>query len=287
MDLFRVQKVYFLICTILLSLVSPLLLAPTPAKAIVCPTIPPTPIINPIAVPVNDTGVLTSTLKIEYYQSSIYSKECLADGLFKMVMKALVHAVTSSIIDWINNGFEGGPSFVTDPAQFFADIADEEIGRFIDGSALGFVCDPFQLQIRFAFLNQRARYKNPSKCTITGIVKNVKGFVGGDFLQGGWEGWRQMSASENNPYGSLLTAEDDLTIRISARQNTAKLGLDWGRGFRSALTKDGKIRTPGALVQDSLSQATGNDLSYLNLSREFDDILIALASLGIKQFMGK
>lgn len=287
MDLFRVQKVYFLICTILLSLVSPLLLAPTPAFAVTCPGKVPTPIINPISVPVNDSGVVSTTAEIAFYQSSLYAKECIADGLFKMIMKALVHAVTSSIIDWINNGFEGGPSFVTDPAQFFADIADEEIGRFIDGTALGFVCDPFQLQIRFAFLGQRARYKNPSKCTITGIVKNVKGFVGGDFLQGGWEGWKQMSASENNPYGSLLTAEDDLSIRISARQNTAKLGLDWGRGFRSALTKDGKIRTPGALVQDSLSQATGNDLSYLNLSREFDDILIALANFGINQFMRK
>ena len=238
------------------------------------------------AVPIINLGLFTVNAQAALNTGSITDRKCYLDFIVKTLAKAVVHALVSSIIDWINRGFEGGPTFVTDPAGFFGNIADQEIGRMIDGSALGFVCDPFRLQLQLSFLQQRNRNVSPSRCSITSIVQNFQGFVGGDFSQGGWPGWISMtSQAQNNPFGSQLMAEEIVAAKITSRQNTAKVSLDWGKGFKSLLSSDGTIKTPGSLINDQLSKETGNELDYLNLAREFDDIVIALANLGISQIM--
>lgn len=238
------------------------------------------------AVPIINLGLFTVNAQAAVNTGNVSDRKCYLDFIVKTLSKAVVHALVSSIIDWINRGFEGGPTFVTDPEGFFGNIADQEIGRMIDGSALGFVCDPFRLQIQFGFLQQRSRTTAPSRCSITSIVRNFEGFVGGDFSQGGWPGWISMTSQpQNNPFGSQLMAEEILAAKVTSRQNTAKVTLDWGKGFKSLLSSDGTIKTPGSLINDQLSKATGNELDYLNLAREFDDIVIALANLGISQIM--
>lgn len=264
-----------------------LFFVPKPERAYACPGTPPATVTNPVSVPTLDIGLIALTTQVSVQTGGNYTKECFLDYIGKALAEAVIHSITSSIIEWINNGFEGGPTFVTDPAGFFTDIADEELGRFIDGSALGFLCDPFKFDIQIAFLGQRSRYKNPSRCTITGIVKNLKGFTQGDFKEGGWSGWLSMSTiPQNNPYGSALLSEQLFVARASARQNTSRMTLDWGKGFKSILGRDGKIKTPGDLIDDQLKRAVGNDLEFLNLGREFDDIVMALVNVGISQIMG-
>lgn len=238
-------------------------------------------------VPVTvDMGLFSVSAQASVNTGSITDRKCYLDFIIKTLSRAVVHQLVSSIIDWINRGFKGGPTFVTDPAGFFGGIADQEIGRMIDGSALGFVCDPFRLQIQFSFLAQRDRTVAPSRCSITGIVKNFQNFVNGNFKEGGWKGWISMTTqAQNNPYGSQVMAEEIAAARIISRQNTAQITVDWGKGFKSLLSSDGTIKTPGTLINDQLSKATGNELDYLNLAREFDDIVIALANLGISKIM--
>lgn len=240
------------------------------------------------SVPVNvDLGLFSVSAQAAANTGSVSDRKCYLDFIVKTLSRAVVHALVSSIIDWINRGFEGGPTFVTDPEGFFGNIADQEIGRMIDGSALGFVCDPFRLQIQFSFLAQRNRTVAPSRCSITSIVQNFQGFVNGDFSQGGWQGWISMTSQpQNNPFGSQLMAEEIVAMKVTNRQNTAKVSLDWGSGFKSLLASDGTIKTPGNLINDQLKEATNNELEYLNLAREFDDIVVALANLGISQIMG-
>lgn len=239
------------------------------------------------SVPVNvDLGLFSVSAQAALNTGSVTDRKCYLDFIIKTLSRAVVHQLVSSIIDWINRGFEGGPTFVTDPAGFFGNIADQEIGRMIDGSALGFVCDPFRIQIQFSFLQQRDRTVVPSRCSITGIVKNFQNFVNGNFNEGGWKGWISMTSQpQNNPFGSQLMAEEIVATRITSRQNTAKLTLDWGKGFKSLLSSDGTIKTPGSLINDQLSKATGNELDYLNLAREFDDIVIALVNQGFVKIM--
>jgi hypothetical protein len=233
-------------------------------------------------------GLFSVSAQAALNTGSITDRKCYLDFIVKTLSKAVVHALVSSIIDWINRGFEGGPTFVTDPAGFFGNIADQEIGRMIDGSGLGFVCDPFRLQLQLSFLGQRNRTVAPSRCSITSIVRNFETFVNGNFNDGGWQGWISMTSQpQNNPFGSQLMAEEIVAARVTSRQNTAKMTLDWGSGFKSLLSSDGTIKTPGNLISDKLNEATGNELAYLNLAREFDDIVIALANLGISQIMNK
>lgn len=239
-----------------------------------------------VAVPINNPYLEFHADLVSKSSKKVSDRKCYLDAIVKGIAKAIIHELVSSIIDWINRGFEGGPTFVTNPARFFGNIADEEIGRVIDGSELGWVCDPFKLQLQLSFLQQRSRYRAPSRCSITGIVQNFQSFVGGDFSQGGWQGWLEITTKpENNPYGSFLITEQNLQLKIAGRQDIAGTQLNWGKGFKSLLNLDGEIKTPGALIQDTLSDATGQDLKDLNLAREFDDIVIALVNLGINRIM--
>ncbi len=286
----KVISLVSLACFVLVPIVAAFTVYTVPpvqkAEAFLCPFKPPVPLSNPTSVPVHDFGLIAISVENATYTGNISSKECFLDFITKTIAKAVIHQVVSSIIDWINRGFEGGPTFVTDPGQFFKDIADEELGRMIDGSGLGFVCDPFRLQLQFAFLGQRNRYRYPPRCTITSIVQNFQGFVQGNFEDGGWEGWFELVQPQNNPYGSYFIADEILQSKINARQNVEKLKLDWGRGFKSILGKDGKIKTPGAYIESQLPAATQLELQDLGLAREFDDIVIALANYGVSQIMG-
>src|SRR3989344_8765690 len=46
------------------------------------------------------------------------------DYLMIIVVKAALERILDSTVEWINSGFEGNPAFVTDPKQFYSDIAD-------------------------------------------------------------------------------------------------------------------------------------------------------------------
>lgn len=239
-----------------------------------------------MSVPVFDTGIFSVTTSVAAATNDVQTKECYLDAIIKNIAKAIVHEITSSIIEWINNGFEGSPTFVTNPEQFFFDIADQELGRMIDGSGLGFLCDPFKIEFQFAMISQRSRYRSPSRCTITGIIKNFQKFADTDFNSGGWPAFVSVSTRwENNGFGSYLNAQSHLESRVASRQNVAKIQLDWGKGFRSLLGKDGNIKTPGTLLEGQLENSLGHDIRDLELAKEFDDILGALVNYGISTIM--
>ncbi len=273
---------------ILLILGGPIMfLRPEKSYALACPFFAAPPVPKSVFVPVYDTENAAVNTQTALATNNNSIKECILDKIVKTLMRTLVHQLTTSIVDWINRGFEGGPTFVTDPAGFFADIVDEEFGRIIDGSALGFLCDPFKAQIQFGFLSQHARFSQPARCTITGIIAGFDDFRNGDFSQGGWDEWIIMTQNpENNLFGSYMVVQNSLNNRIASRTTLEDKILGWGNGFRSLTDPEtGEIKTPGTLINDQLSKAVGNDLDYLNLSREFDDIILALANLLVTKVM--
>ncbi|HEY4479420.1 MAG TPA: hypothetical protein VI981_03650 [Candidatus Paceibacterota bacterium] len=267
-------------------------------------TVPPVPQ-GPV-VPVYDSNVARSTANINRSTTNQENKECLFDGWAKFAARSVINQLTTSLIQWIRTGFEGSPTFIQDPVGFFGNIADEELGRLLDSSELGFLCDPFLLQIKFGLWARSNRYKYPSRCTITGAVNNIANFTSGtagSFKDGGWDGWfRMVNTPQNNPYGGYIYANELYNIRVAGRQNSVLNKLNWGNGFHSLEkctryvdTDDNpstpdecaqfEIQTPGSLVNDQLQQWTGQDLEYLNLAKEFDDIVLALVELGVSQVM--
>lgn len=190
------------------------------------------------------TAANTTASNVSTY--SLWLKEYVLDGLGTMIVKQIVRQITSSVVSWINSGFEGSPSFLQNPGSFFLDVADQITGDFIAkaGGPLQDLCSPFSIDIRIALAfkyrpNEQKRYA----CTITTIINNSKnavenasinGFTAGDFRQGGWPAFVSLSTEpQNNIYGAYLSAESDLSWRVANARATQKDEISNGRGFLS------------------------------------------------------
>ncbi|MBI1974534.1 MAG: hypothetical protein HYS51_01635 [Candidatus Zambryskibacteria bacterium] len=154
------------------------------------------------------------------------------DTVARIAAQIAIQKIVNSTISWAQNGFEGNPAYVTDPKQYFANVADGIAGDFIAGNDLKFLCSPFQVKIRLALRNQYLN-ENPFQCTLTDVVDNIEGFYN-DFNQGGWDAWFSMTQnSSNNPYGAYLDAQIELDKRISDKLELTQSQLNWDQGFIS------------------------------------------------------
>ena len=157
------------------------------------------------------------------------------NSVYILVMKTLLAHITDSIVEWINNGFEGGPAFVTDPQKFLLGVGDEVLGEFINEfTSFGWICEPFKLNIKIALSLGVGNFKRQRKCTLTAISNNINDFYKGTFKDGGWQGWFEISTNPNaNPMSVFLNTEAELQKRMQQRNDAEVKKLDWGRGFLS------------------------------------------------------
>ncbi|MDE2071356.1 MAG: hypothetical protein KGI70_01315 [Patescibacteria group bacterium] len=233
----------------------------------------------------------------------------------RTIAKAALQQITASVVNWINSGFNGSPSFVQNFNKFFTNVADQAAGEYIRGSALSFLCSPFQTQIRIAIAQSYAR-RNAMTCSLTGVIKNANAFINGNFSAGGWGGLlRFTTVPTNNPYGAFAYAQAGLVYAQQQAVGQKQQELNYGKGFLSytqdsncttesappsntqgkSVTAvpdnsgtvgtglfrvcDSKIVTPGATIQDSISntlKVSQDTLSAAGVSGSFDAIISAL-----------
>ncbi len=157
----------------------------------------------------------------------------------RLFVRALIMQITQSIVNWINSGFEGSPSFMTNPAGILRNAADQAVGQYILEGPLNFLCEPFQLQVKLNLGLQYSTYNNGISCTLSGVLGNIQGayddFVGGDFIGGGgWDSWMQMaSRPENTPQGAAMLAESALSVKLAGIEKIDLLEANWGSGSLS------------------------------------------------------
>ncbi len=173
-------------------------------------------------------------------------KEYVLDGLGTMLLKQIIRQITASVVTWINSGFEGSPSFVTDPGSFFLDVADQITGDFLSktNGPLNALCSNFNIDIRIALAfkyhpNIPKRYT----CTLGAIIKNsrsaikgatLNGFTAGDFKQGGWPAFASLTTEpQNNIFGAYLEADSELSFRVANAKLQTRDELGQGKGFLS------------------------------------------------------
>jgi hypothetical protein len=196
---------------------------------------------------VSNIGTSFSTYSAQY-------KEFVLDGIAYMIAKQILRQMTSSIVNWINSGFEGSPSFVTDPAGFFVDVADQLTGEFISQSgALSQLCTNINLDLRIALaLKYRPYSQRRYACTLSTVIANAKssvknasinGFTAGDFKQGGWPAFVSLTTEPQNNYiGAYILASDDLSYQIANKSVQQRDELNQGQGFLSWKTcKDAPV----------------------------------------------
>ncbi len=195
--------------------------------------------------------------------------------LANIIAKQILHQLTASIIDWINSGFQGNPSFLDNPQAFFLDAADQITGVFLDPntSPLKFLCGNMNLDLSLAlafgqgsFINKRytctlgsifTKLTNlPNTVSIQG--RSLSGFMRGDFSQGGWKGFLSVSQQpKNNATGAYLQAHGDLLHSIGIKKNALKSQLTQGSGL---LSWDSCTDTTAGAVNTSLSGSGSNSL---------------------------
>jgi hypothetical protein len=155
-------------------------------------------------------------------------------------LKVILRQLTNSIVNWINTGFDGSPSFITNTEQFLLNTADVTVGDFLMNSDdLKFLCDPFKIQLKLALGLQYRPFSEKIECSFTSAVGNattaMNDFLAGDFIGGGgWDSWLQItSVPQNNQMGAMLMAQGELDARIEEDKGRATLEAGWGKGFMS------------------------------------------------------
>lgn len=177
-------------------------------------------------------------------QQSLVFKEFALDNIAYMLAKQAVRQLTTSIVNWINSGFDGNPAFLADPAGFFKDIGDQFLGEMImSDKHLNFLCTPFSIDLRLALAFKYQPFQRRIQCTLSDVITNstnalegasINGFTAGNFAQGGWPAFVEMTTQpQNNLYGAYIQADNDLVARIGRYELLKRDELNQGRGLLS------------------------------------------------------
>lgn len=258
-----------------------------------------------MTVPVTDRSANSKLSSIKAEEKTMTFKECVLDALVTVAVNNLIKNFTASVVDWINRGFDGSPSFVTNPEGFFANTADQIIGNIIenDFGALGqLLCSPFDLQLRLNIgYNYFSSRNREIGCRLTDVQRNLYGaFTKGSFISaGGWDSWVAVtSVPQNNFYGSYFQVTDSMNRDVLRRLSSDEKQADWGRGFLSSRVckkydankkclEFGATKTPGSVIEAQVNNQLGSENRKIEMADEVDEILSALINQAMTQTMGK
>lgn len=229
------------------------------------------------------------------------------DPLFWMIVEGIITGILEDMIMWVNSGFEGDPQFITNFERYLTDVADEAAGEFIYGSELGFLCDPFELDIRIALSIQYAsemREFQP-QCTLTEIGENFDQFINGTFVDGGWKSWFEFTQGRySSRVSSFSRAQEQLEREVAearnrrgqeAAANRFWLGVEiCGFDSVSVISSEDtqpneacETGTPGSVVDTQINNWLGVPAGRLTIADEIDELIGALlAQLGNQLMMG-
>src|SRR3989344_1796979 len=255
-------------------------------------------------VPVLDSSNLAQNKITQANTSYPKQKEGVWDCLAWGAAKVIIAELGASVIEWIDQGFEGNPSFIDDPSGFFLDIADREAAAFIFQNDLGFLCDPLKLpgigglsldvQIRRGLFNKyfgggpygRGRLA----CNLTSIVENLSNapaFLSGDPQAGaaaGWDDWFTITqVPTNNMYGAMQAAQVQMHERVSGSQAFNQMVADWNSGFKSVTNEIGEQILPGDFIKNEFTEMFGSDRRALDVADELNEIIAGIFSALLNQ----
>ncbi len=281
------------------------------------------------------TAVSVTNADIESSTNQQSQVECLYKGLAAALVKIALQKMTSDLVNWINSGFEGNPAFPTNPGAMMLDFADQVSGEFLSnqGALSQLLCSPFSLDVRLSIALNLQSNRRQYACTLSNIYNNAKngpsltvngksiqGFVNGDFNQGGWPAFLEMTTNPaNNVYGSYIMADSDIRQAIALKQNSVQADIAIGGGYmswtkctdtktyapdsreagpynvappgsRRVVNKDKSVtyqtctvETPGSFIGASLTKQFGSSVDQIVNIRDIDEAVSQVASALIVQ----
>ncbi|MEN9647812.1 MAG: hypothetical protein RLY57_616 [Candidatus Parcubacteria bacterium] len=223
------------------------------------------------------------------------------DSIGFCLANATIQYLTQSTVNWINSGFEGNPTFVDNPGQFFQDMADIELGSFINELGVGFMCSGIAPKVRIAIVNDYLKqngnkaFKDKYKCSFDKIGTNLEAFAN-NYKNGGINAFVELVYNPaSTPSGAYLAAQEELGGRIAKKQGQAQFELratDFLNYKKCDEVSDVKTRqikkvncktyTPGQLIEQQANNAINSPRNRLEIADEFDEIVGALVNQLIK-----
>jgi len=273
-------------------------------------------------------------------------KEYFLDNFAWVAANVAIQSISSSVVDWINNGFDGSPAFVQNLKGHFNDLANatfEDMLKIFDIE--DFVCSSFSARLKNSFNIQLAintgrfgktaeenQFFKKAQCTIDSALKNIGSTADAfknDFSQGGWPAWLLTINDSNNEIGAKIMWEEELWRRQNEAATYDSKELGFGNGFMSWKKKcgeydtpdkkepnyydadggfggtpdqydndnvfggncmdpdEGKIQTPGSVIEDRLNKSLGLAEGRLQVADELNEIVSALFSQLSQQVLSK
>jgi len=213
-------------------------------------------------------------------------KETVADAAAYIVSQAAQNLLIQQVKNKIIN-FDGAPAFIRDLEMHLLDLEDKTAGILGGEIISATVCDfypTYKTELKNTVeLSTRKNYDTKFKAKINCTIANPNLFYD-DFNAGGWDAWEQMllNPSGNHPYGTYVTAQEELSVRQGFEQNREEQELVWGDGFRAL--KDnltGLVKTPGNVVQQQLNAALSSSLQSITNADELTEILVGFVTVVI------
>ncbi len=206
------------------------------------------------------------------------------DSIAFCIINSVIQYISDATIDWINNGFEGNPVFITDPSRLVKDIAKDTTNAFIDSIGNGILCERFKLDITFALVRNWKSNKKivPDRCTLEEAQANIDRILSGQDFS--FELLDVVTSNpNNNVIGAYLNSQSSLDNVIDQRTDTVFIEAGWGDGFLSWKNEQGETVTPSKLIADTLIPEKLNlATNRLVIADEFDEIMDALVNQLIK-----
>ena len=181
-------------------------------------------------------------------------KEYVLDGLAWTVANVIIDKFGDALVDWIRNGFEGSPMFLSDPEGFFRDTANDLSGAIIDDLDMEWLCDPLgklRLNIDFFFQARTGKYA----CTFNDIAdtfesysdrddlsdwinvninvreRNIVRAYGSDYRNGGFLMWLFTAQKKNNDLVRTIQTANDAYAAARISVGSEKFHLSYNRGY--------------------------------------------------------
>jgi hypothetical protein len=205
-----------------------------------------TPKTKATGIPVVD--VVSNTIESTSLMKDIaqWVKEDAFAALRDITAKRIIDAMVKDTVEWI--GGNGNPKFITNWEKFLKDAGDSAVGDVIRETDLAFVCSPFKAQLQFA-LQPTQLYQERVECTLSEAIYNVEKFYD-DFSEGGWLAYREAWAPNNNFFGTLIIAQDEISKRSAGAEEAAKSEATASGGFNS-IKKKGECLEYATYTTDS------------------------------------
>jgi hypothetical protein len=204
------------------------------------------------------------------------------DSIAYCLLNSIIEYIANATIQWINSGFEGNPAFVDDPQQFFQSVVDYEIANFMKELQEGLICQPLQVDLQLAMLQQATQnYAQQARCG-QGGANAINTLGTGRYSTANSN--RVLLNPNTNPVTNYFNATDSLTARVQGKRGLIEMEVNWGRGFLSVQDPENPNRriTLGTLIESAAAKRIGFAEDRLLLAEKFDQVITALVNQLVK-----